>query len=589
MEESFKPLSLSVKKLFGDPEILYKIPQYQRPYKWIDEQVEQLWDDIFECFENNIENYFLGSIITAKSNKSDIYVDVVDGQQRLTTLMILFCVLRDNFEDINSDTENPSTVDIVVIKAAIVLNDKAERLKLFTHAQHQSDFMENILKEGATCSIEKTFKYKLKNEQEPIHKYKNTAAIFKEKLSNLDEDTRGQFINYIFNRVQIIRIDCSNRDFAIKLFQVLNDRGMDLTSGDLLKSYLIEKLYYHYKDDKQLLEQYENNFMSDWIEMENLIKDTDINLSELLTMYEYYLLAANPKKSLTEELQALFKEENPNSVISDLKNFASVYRREIYGSESKVMHSFRYLRWSTYWKTILMTALIEGYLHTEELKFELRKFYYLYWIAGKTLSQIKQASFNTIRAIKGKKHINYIKKIFENKITNDKIISLAKENMKSNIVDEEAWIKPLLIMMEYESTDNSIIHFIKLDDMLHLEHILPKAYNQYHEWNYITNRTKEKWLRSVANFTLLSGKKNVEASNSPFPKKMKIYSSGKSETDKTTAFRISQHILDDFNNNKFNRQWSEEALKNRWQWFFTQIEILLKIDCSDLKNDGEPS
>ena len=166
MEESFKPLSLSINQLFGDPKILYKIPQYQRPYKWVDEQVEQLWDDIFECFENNIENYFLGSIITAKSHKSDIYMDVVDGQQRLTTLMILFCVLRDNFEDINkSDTENLLTVDIDAIKAAIVLNNKAERLKLFTHAQHQSDFMETVLKEGSTCSIEKTFKYKLKNEQ----------------------------------------------------------------------------------------------------------------------------------------------------------------------------------------------------------------------------------------------------------------------------------------------------------------------------------------------------------------------------------------------------------------------------------------
>ena len=53
-------------------------------------------------------------------------MDVVNGQQRLTTLMILFCVLRDNFEDINkSDTENLLTVDIDAIKAAIVLNNKA--------------------------------------------------------------------------------------------------------------------------------------------------------------------------------------------------------------------------------------------------------------------------------------------------------------------------------------------------------------------------------------------------------------------------------------------------------------------------------
>ena len=161
MEESFKPLSLSVNQLFGDPKTLYKIPLYQRPYKWVDEQVEQLWDDVFDAYKNEIENYFLGSIITAKPAESDsVFTDIVDGQQRLTTLMILFCVLRDNFQDINkNDTENPLSVDIEAVKAAISLNNKVKRLKLFTHAQHQTDFSKEILNEGATCNIEKISKY----------------------------------------------------------------------------------------------------------------------------------------------------------------------------------------------------------------------------------------------------------------------------------------------------------------------------------------------------------------------------------------------------------------------------------------------
>ena len=132
MEESFKPLSVSVSQLFGDPKTLYRIPQYQRPYKWVNEQVEQLWDDVFDAYENNVDNYFLGSVITAKNSDESGYIDVVDGQQRLTTLMILFCVLRDNYEDINiDDNGNPFTVDIDAIKAAISLNNRNKRLKLF--------------------------------------------------------------------------------------------------------------------------------------------------------------------------------------------------------------------------------------------------------------------------------------------------------------------------------------------------------------------------------------------------------------------------------------------------------------------------
>jgi uncharacterized protein with ParB-like and HNH nuclease domain len=111
MEEPFKPLSLSIRELFGNADALYKIPQYQRPYKWEDEQIDKLWDDVYESYQNGEENYFLGSIITAKprDNEKSAYVDVVDGQQRLTTLMIMFCVVRDLYPDINAGKfkENP--------------------------------------------------------------------------------------------------------------------------------------------------------------------------------------------------------------------------------------------------------------------------------------------------------------------------------------------------------------------------------------------------------------------------------------------------------------------------------------------------
>ena len=586
--EAFRPSSVSISQLFMDPKILYRIPQYQRPYKWGNEQIEQLWDDIFEAYENDIDNYFLGSVITAKPLDNSQYIDVVDGQQRLTTLMILFCVLRDNFQDINkNNAEDPFSVDIEAIKAVISLNNRTERLKLFTHENHQSDFYNTILSVGATEEIKDVFKYQLKNDQEPIFKFRNTAIFFKEKLKKLNEVERDKFVNYIFNRVQLIRIDCSNRDFAIKIFQVLNDRGMDLTAPDLLKSYLIGNLNIKYKDEKDLLNNNEKRFMADWQSMEESIKDSDINLNDLFTMYEYYLLASNPKKSLTEELQDLFKDRDSNEVISKIKEFARIYKKEIFDTESKIIFSLRYLRWSMYWKTIVMTAFLEKYKHMEELLKELRRFYYLYWIAGKTLTQIKQVSFNVIRAIKEDKHINYLKAIFNNKIEDDKIIYLVKENIKGKEIDDEVWIKPLLIIMEYDMTDNSLSNFIKLDKELHLEHILPKKYKQYPEWNHITEVIENKWIKSIANLTLLSGKKNIEASNSPFDKKMEKYLSGSEKN--TTSFRISQQILDDYNNNKFNQKWNENALKERWLWVLTKLEEILNINCEDLKKAGEPS
>ena len=179
------------------------------------------------------------------------------------------------------------------------------------------------------------------------------------------------------------------------------------------------------------------------------------------------------------------------------------------------------------------------------------------------------------------------KAIFNNKIEDDKIIYLVKENIKGKEIDDEVWIKPLLIIMEYDMTDNSLSNFIKLDKELHLEHILPKKYKQYPEWNHITEVIENKWIKSIANLTLLSGKKNIEASNSPFDKKMEKYLSGSEKN--TTSFRISQQILDDYNNNKFNQKWNENALKERWLWVLTKLEEILNINCEDLKKAGEPS
>lgn len=584
MEESFKPLSVSVSQLFGDSMTLYRIPQYQRPYKWQNEQVEQLWHDIFEAYENDIENYFLGSIITVKTSDNSGYIDVVDGQQRLTTLMILFCVLRDNYKNINKDdTENLFSVDINAINNAITLNNKSSRLRLFTHLNHQSEFLENILNEDSTLNHLPVPKNKLKNDQEPVFKFINTANIFKEKLEGLEDKERGKFVNYLFHKVKLIRIDCSNRDFAIKLFQVLNDRGMDLTPADLVKSYLIGNLTTLYKEDFQKLKDEENILITNWHGIEEILKNSDINLTELLTMYQYYLLANNPKRSLTEELEILFKKENPNTIVHNLKKFAKLYETEILNTKSKNIYSLKYIPWTMYWKSIVMTSIYEDYKYKNELLEDLNRFYYLYWIAGKTLSPIKQPSFNVIKAIKENKHINYMRTIFKNKIEKDKILSIVKENLKSKEIDDEKWIKPLLALIEYKITDDS--SFIKFEKEIQLEHILPKKYNVFKEWGYIDTNVSNTWLRSIANLTLLSGKKNSEASNYPFDQKMKIYSCG--ANGNTTSFRISQHILDDFNNNKFDKKWNQEALKNRWKWIFNHLTEILNIDFSDLI-DKEP-
>jgi uncharacterized protein with ParB-like and HNH nuclease domain len=587
MEQPFKPLSLSIKELFTNADSKYKIPQYQRPYKWEGDQVFQLWDDVFEAYENNENNYFLGSIITAKprDNENSSYVDVVDGQQRLTTLTILLCVVRDLFPNLNAESTDDNAVKTVMIQHSISEFGQNERLKLNTHAQHQSDFEKLILK-GNTKELVKPYKYQIRTDEEPKFKFVNTAAIFKEKLEQIGEEEAGGFINYLFNQVQIIRIDCTDRQFAIKLFQVLNDRGMDLSAADLIKSFLLEKLYKKYKEDLDNSKLKEERFIADWREMEQTIKKSDISMNDLFIIYEYYLLASNPKKSLYDELQNIFEDKDPNEVIEDIKVFASTYLREVLEKENKILYSFRYIRWSMYWKSITLTALHTNYSEYENVILELRRFYYLYWMAGKTLSQIKQTSFNLIKWIKEKKTIRFIKAELDKKIEEDSIIDLAVRNLKSERIATEPWIKPLLLMMEYNVTDDSKLSFIPLSKDVHLEHILPVKYEKFEQWNHFTPETASQWLNSAGNLTLLGGSKNIEASNNPFDIKMGVYKGkGKyeSKNNKITAFLVTQSIVNDFEKNTYQKMWNIDAIHDRWKWFFTETEEILGIDLEEEK------
>ncbi len=589
MEEPFKPQSLTINELYGNKDSFYKIPQYQRPYKWEDDEVNKLWDDIKDAWESAEPNYFLGSVITAKPRDNDntAYVDIVDGQQRLTTLMILFCVIRDLYPNINSSDNSIHAVNIETINSAIKQYNKADRLKLNTHRQHQSDFEELIITEGSTKNIKKPNKKQTSIDEEPKYKFINTAFILNDNLKSLGESVAADFLNYLFNQVIIIRIDCKNRDFAIKMFQVLNDRGMDLTAADLFKSFLLDKLHTKYRPQNDLATIKEEQFMSDWREMEQNMKNLDINLDDLLTIYGYYTLANKPKTALHEVLQDNIRDEDPNLIISDLKKFASTYKIEVHDTTNKIMYSLWYLRWSVYWKVIVLTAKHTSYADYEKLLYLIRRFYYLYWIAGKSLSHVKHTSFNIVKMIKDKSKIEDIADEIDKKIKSDKIEELVINNLDDQHIAQMPWCKPLLTILEYNSTDRENHEYIYLNDgYIHVEHILPQKYHSISQWNHFDKRVGDQVLHSLGNITLLSGTKNIEASNNPFDIKISVYEGKgkyKDKDGKITSFQITQKIVNEFKNKSYNESWNLESVKDRRNWALEEIEKIFDIDCTQLK------
>ncbi|MBK7691542.1 MAG: HNH endonuclease [Bacteroidetes bacterium] len=131
---------------------------------------------------------------------------------------------------------------------------------------------------------------------------------------------------------------------------------------------------------------------------------------------------------------------------------------------------------------------------------------------------------------KEKKAMSEIRQELNDKLEKDNIIPMALYSLTSEQIASEVWCKPLLLMMEYNATDESKSAFIELAHDLHLEHILPVKYEKFVEWNNISKDIAAKWLNSAGNITLLSRAKNIEASNSPFNIKMDVYK-GKGKYD----------------------------------------------------------
>jgi uncharacterized protein with ParB-like and HNH nuclease domain/predicted transport protein len=560
MGEIFVPHSKSIKQIF-EGSTYYQVPPYQRPYSWKEEHVEELWEDIYSAFENGDEEYFLGSLILTR-NKENKCLDVIDGQQRITTLTILFCVLRDMYYiDLENKTEKKK-----IIGRIRDLESENERLKFRTHPGSQNDFEQEIIKK---INFEKEGKRS---------KFLDAAHVFREKINTLlekDKTLLEKFTDYLLEKVMVVTIECTNKSFAIKLFQVLNTRGLDLSPADLIKSFLMSKL--KTKEDSETFEH-------EWNDIENKSKNLNEDLKNLFTYYEYYLLASNPKKSLYEELEKKFKNREPLEVIHEFKRLIK-YFEDIKSHKLKSVYALNYLKHDVYWKSILLAAKLKEWPETEfeKLTEKIRNFFYLYWIAEYTSTRIKQTSFNIISLIKNGNTLDQITEELEEKLTEDRVVKRALRNIKEGAYNA-AWCKPLLILLEYYQTDDSNINFIELDKMLQVEHILPQSYSKVSYWSErFSHQKAERLVNTLGNLTLLSGRKNILASNKPFPDKVNNYK-GKG-MDGITAFQITQRI---FQETKNDAEWTEENINERQEWLTKELGSLFNIDVNqDLSEEEE--
>ncbi len=542
----------SVKKILTDDDIFYQIPDYQRPYSWDKENISELVDDVTNSFLNNKEeDYFCGSIVLVKSN--NYRFDVIDGQQRLTTFIIMSCVFREIF----SEQLNLKAKDLILASIQDKYDKEKRKLKFLTNEQYQIDFEQTVLEK-----IEFT---EIKNIEKEIidNNYLKNAYYFRIFLTekfNEKNINANEFIIWFFEKVVLTIITTDNQDNAIKIFNVLNDRGLPLSPIDILKSSLMTKLT---EEDRKA-------FKNKWDMVASTLKGNELEFEDLLNTYLYFKIATNPANRLDKELIAYFEKENinPLKIIFEIENFSKSFL-EIINNDDRYIYMLKYLQHKIYWYAIIATANFIKYPDFEKLKEFLVAYYYQNWIAGATIARIKQTSFNILKALKDRKDIEYIKKLMKENLTYYDTRTVYKSELESNNIYGRKWDKPLLLLLEYFSTDTSKLNFIPINNQLQIEHILPKSQNNENaEWfNLFTKKETEELTNCLGNLTLLSMRKNIQASNNSFINKKDIY---KNKDNMITGFIITQDLLN------YN-EWKKEQIIKRREHLIKKINDKLDI------------
>ncbi len=515
----------NIKKILVDDENFFQIPDYQRPYSWDKENISDLIDDIITAFlRNDGEHYFCGSLVLV-NNESDNRYDIIDGQQRITTFTIIACVFRELYGSVLGK----KPLKYISNSIQDEYEESKRKLKFLTNEKYQIDFEETVLKKIDfidTKNIEKSF---------PDNRYLQNAHFVKEFLEERIETNKvniEDFIIWFYENIVLTTIICPSQDSAIQIFNVLNDRGMPLSSIDILKSNLMSNL--SSKEDRKA-------FKTKWELINSNLKFSNLEIDSMLNTYLYYKITSNPKNRLDKELIEVFSKEDKSSlqIIKEISDFSDSFI-EMSNQEDKYIYCLRYLRHKIYWNSILTTALFEKYSDIRKLRELMVAYYYQNWIAGATVARIKQTSFNVLKLVKNNTDIEQIENEFKSNLEKYSTTKTFKESIESNTVYGRKWDRAVLLLIEYFSTDEDKNTFIPLGPKLHLEHILPKTLTPAWQKTFTTEDIQE-WTDSISNLTLLSLRKNVQAKNNDFREKKKAY---RDNDNVSTSYVITQQVFE---------------------------------------------
>ena len=510
--------------LFSDKKSDFLIPDYQRPYAWEKEECQTLWNDIFEfAFPdddstkfNSDEEYYLGPIVTFKNENGKL--EIIDGQQRLTTLMLLLRAFYDKFESMK-DIQSIKTREFIercIWKTDEFGTPDKDRLKIDSEVATDNDKEEflQILKTGIV-------------EKNQNSKYAKNYEFFQEKIADFINHYASYLPNLpirILNNCILLPIEADNQNTALRIFSTLNDRGMPLSDADIFKAQFYK--YYSKKNEK-------NEFIKKWKDLEDTCNKifkpiSGTPMDELFTRYMYYERAKQGNKSSTTEALRKFYEKDSYALLNndqtlnnliDLANFWNdISNQDKDRFSEKVLRRLFVLNYAPngMWTYFLSVYFMQNKDEKNELDDDklydfLNKITAFIWAYA-----ITNPGVNALRTPVYAEMIN----IVENKNVTFEDFKFELSSIKNAIENYGFWNQRPVTksMLTWWAFNNENQKLLELSNVFEIEHIFAK--NRQENEKSLSNT---KYLEVLGNKSLLEKRINIRASDYRFNDKRKYF------------------------------------------------------------------
>jgi len=537
MSSEIKAAKKEIKSIFSD--FWFLVPGYQRSYVWETDNIQDLLDDLWFAYENKPENeYFLGSLVLKKTNKEDFNeYEVLDGQQRLTTFFLLMAVLR----DISEDERLKGVCQNRIYQEANPYEGTPERLRIVYEIRDNVEgfIKEYILEKGGTLNPK--IEENIKSDNTSISHMANAINEMKSFFSDKETKQIEGFGVFLALKLIFIYVSTESREDAFRMFTILNNRGIPLTSADILKSTNIGAIPTIKEQEK---------YAKKWEEIEgNLGKDFDRFLSFIRTV----LVKDKARLNLLDEFEKNIYEkeweekgitkkgllERGKETIDFIERYYDIYDKTIlepklssneYNNLITIMNIG--LPSSDWIPPVLLFTdkfrenRLPDFLRKLELKFTSD------WLSQYTSTE-RIKNMNEIL-----KEIEKEGQTVDNLLNNKELFKISKENFENALNRKDFYKKKYAkyILLKYDFLKSSNTALISNYRNISIEHILPQNPDENSQWQRdFTENEIEDLKHNLGNLILINGKKNTSLGNLDFilkkerylKKRIDIFPSGK--------------------------------------------------------------